>query len=194
FVAVVDVEPSKRRIPTMEFTADLRLTADSLLTLEALEAEARSTISAADQERFAARAKRWAEVSAQRRRALAEDARAQARQKPTDGRWLSYQIGQALGDDCIVFDDTIVMNQVHDYLQCTRPGSYFYNPGSSGGWAPGAALGGKLAAPDRDVVAITGDGFYMFGTSIHALWSAAQYNAPYPTIIYQNRTQSHRRL
>src|SRR5262249_5127949 len=152
FVAVVDVEPSKRRIPTMEFTAALRLTADSLLTLEALEAEVRSTISAADRERFAARAKRWAQASAQRRRALSEDARAQAGKTPIDGRWLSYQIGQALGDDCIVFDDTIVMSQVHDYLQCARPGSYFYNPGSSGGWAPGAALGGKLAAPDRDVV------------------------------------------
>jgi acetolactate synthase I/II/III large subunit len=190
FVAVVDVEPSKRRIPTMEFTADLRLTADSLLTLEALEVEVRSVISAADRERFAARAKRWAEASAQRHRALVEDARAQAGKTPIDGRWLSYQIGQALGDDCIVFDDTIVVNQVHDYLQCARPGSYFYNPGSSGGWAPGAALGGKLAAPDRDVVAITGDGFYMFGTAIHALWSAAQYNAPYLTIIYQNRSYS----
>ena len=190
FVAVVDVEPSKRRIPTMEFTADLRLTADTLLTLAALEAEVLSMISAADRERFAARAKRWAEASAQRHRALAEDARAQAGKTPIDGRWLSYQIGQALGDDCIVFDDTIVVNQVHDYLQCARPGSYFYNPGSSGGWAPGAALGGKLAAPDRDVVAITGDGFYMFGTAIHALWSAAQYNAPYLTIIYQNRSYS----
>src|SRR5215470_14738035 len=88
FVAVVDVEPSKRRVPTMEFTADLRLTADSLLTLEALEAEVRSTISATDRERFAARAKRWAEASAQRRRALAEDARVQAGKTPIDGRWL----------------------------------------------------------------------------------------------------------
>ena len=49
FVAMVDVEPSKRRIPIMEFTADLRLTADTLLTLEALEAEVRAVISAADQ-------------------------------------------------------------------------------------------------------------------------------------------------
>ena len=89
-----------------------------------------------------------------------------------------------------MFDDTIVLNQVHDYLQCARPGSYFYNPGSSGGWAPGAAFGAKLAAPDRNVVAITGDGFYMFATAIHSLWSAAQYNAPYLTIVYQNRSYS----
>ena len=190
FVAIVDVEPSKRRIPTMEFTADLRLTADSLLTIEALQAEIESSITPADRERFAARGKRWAEASDKRRRALAADAQAHSGDTPVDGRWLSYQIGQALGDDCIIFDDTIVLNQVHDYLQCARPGSYFYNPGSSGGWAPGAAFGAKLAAPDRTAVAITGDGFYMFATAIHSLWSAAQYNAPYLTIVYQNRSYS----
>jgi acetolactate synthase I/II/III large subunit len=159
FVAIVDVEPSKRRIPTMEFTADLRLTADSLATIEMLEAEIRPMISPADRERFAARAEKWANVSARRRQALAAAARAGADKTPIDPKWLSHQIGMALGDDCIVFDDTIVVNQVHDYLQCARPGSYFYNPGSSGGWAPGAAFGAKLAAPDRDVVAVTGDGF-----------------------------------
>ena len=42
WVAITDVEPSKRRIPTMEFTADLRLTADALSVIEALEAEVRS--------------------------------------------------------------------------------------------------------------------------------------------------------
>ena len=89
-----------------------------------------------------------------------------------------------------MFDDTIVVSQVHDYLQCARPNSYFYNPGSSGGWAPGAAFGAKLAARDRNVVAITGDGFYMFATAIHSLWSAAQYKAPYLTIVYQNRSYS----
>ncbi len=40
WVAMTDVEPAKRRIPTMEFTADLRLTADALSVIEALEAEA----------------------------------------------------------------------------------------------------------------------------------------------------------
>ena len=174
----------------MEFTADLRLTADSLATIEMLEAEIRPMISPADRERFAARAEKWANASARRRQALAAAARAGADKTPIDPKWLSYQIGMALGDDCIVFDDTIVVNQVHDYLQCARPGSYFYNPGSSGGWAPGAAFGAKLAAPDRDVVAVTGDGFYMFGTAIHSLWSAAQYGAPYLTVIYQNRSYS----
>jgi acetolactate synthase-1/2/3 large subunit len=30
----------------------------------------------------------------------------------------------------------------------------------------------------------------MFGTAIHALWSAKQYGAPYLTLVYQNRSYS----
>jgi acetolactate synthase-1/2/3 large subunit len=190
YVAIVDVDPSKRRIPTMEFTADLRLLADALLTIEALEAAIRSRITDEDRKRFAARADRWSANSAQRRRKMADEACAVASETPINAKWLSYQIGQALGDSCIVFDDTIVLNQVHEYLHCDRPGSYFYNPASSGGWAPGAAFGAKLAAGDTAVVAITGDGFYMFASAIHSLWSSKQYRAPYLTIVYQNRSYS----
>ena len=143
-------------------------------TIEALEAEIRSRIT--PRRPRALRGARRA-LGAKLGRAPAE-ARPTRRRRastktPIDGKWLSYQIGQALDDDCVVFDDTIVLNQVHDYLQCDRPGSYFHNPASSGGWAPGAAFGAKLAAPDRDVVAITGDGFYMFASAIHSLWSCA---------------------
>jgi acetolactate synthase-1/2/3 large subunit len=73
-------------------------------------------------------------------------------------------------------------------LRCRRPGAYFYTPGTSGGWAPGAALGAKLAAPDRDVIAVTGDGFYMFATANAALWSAGHHGAPFLTVVYQNRS------
>jgi thiamine pyrophosphate-dependent acetolactate synthase large subunit-like protein len=112
FVAIVDVEPSKQRIPIMEFTADLRLTADALLTINALDAEIRALASASDRERFAARAARWGEASRKRRQALADAAQAAAGKTPIDVRWLSYEIGQALGKDWIVFDDTIVVSQV----------------------------------------------------------------------------------
>ena len=95
-----------------------------------------------------------------------------------------------LDDNCIVFDETIAQNQLHDYLNISQPGAYFHNPASSGGWAPGAAFGAKLAAPDKDVIAVSGDGFYMFGTPIHALWAAAHYKAPFMAVVYQNRSYS----
>src|SRR4029077_8866658 len=58
WVAMTDVEPSKRRVPTMEFTADLRLTADALSVIQALEAEVKKLITPEDQKRFAARAEK----------------------------------------------------------------------------------------------------------------------------------------
>jgi acetolactate synthase-1/2/3 large subunit len=190
WVAITDVEPAKRRIPTMEFTADLRLTADALSVIEALEAEVRKLITPDDQQRFAARAQKCAEISAKRRTDLAEDAKSRASKAPIDPRWLSYRIGKLIDDHCIVFDETISQNQLHDYLSISKPGAYFHNPASSGGWAQGAAFGAKLAAPDKDVIAVSGDGFYMFGTPIHALWAANHYKAPFMAIVYQNRSYS----
>ena len=187
WVAMTDVEPGKRRIPTMEFTADLRLTADALSVIEALEAEVRALVAPEDRARFAARAEKCAQASARRRSALAEDAKSRASKAPIDPRWLSYSIAQVLDDNCIVFDETISQNQLHDYLNLAQPGAYFHNPASSGGWAQGAAFGAKLAAPDKDVIAVSGDGFYMFGTPIHALWAARHYKAPFMAVVYQNR-------
>jgi acetolactate synthase-1/2/3 large subunit len=190
FVAITDVEPAKRRIPTMEFTADLRLTADALAVIEALTAEAQRIVTPQDQRRFAARAQKCAELSAKRRRDLAAAAQALSTRTPIDTKWLSHCIGQVVDDNCIVFDETIGINQVHDYLGISRPGGYFHNPASSGGWAQGAAFGAKIAAPDKDVIACSGDGFYMFGTPIHALWAASHYKAPFMAVVYQNRSYS----
>jgi acetolactate synthase-1/2/3 large subunit len=190
WVAITDVEPAKRRIPTMEFTADLRLTADSLPVIEALTAEVSALITLEDQLRIATRAQKYAEASAKRRTDLAEDAKSRASKAPIDPKWLSYRIAKLLDDNCILFDETIAQNQLHDYLNIARPGAYFHNPASSGGWASGAAFGAKLAAPHKDVIAVSGDGFYMFGTPVHALWAARHYKAPFMAIVYQNRSYS----
>jgi benzoylformate decarboxylase len=63
--------------------------------------------------------------------------------------------------------------------------SYFSN--SSGGylgWGMGAAIGAKLAAPKRQVVACLGDGSSMFG--IQGLWTMAKYRVPLLVIVFNN--------
>ena len=113
-----------------------------------------------------------------------------AHRTPIDPVFLSHQIGAALDDNCVVIDETLAPSQLRSFLRSERPASYFGNPASAGGWSPGAAFGAKLAAPERDIVAVAGDGFYMFGTPQAALWSAAHYRAPFLQIIYQNRSYS----
>jgi benzoylformate decarboxylase len=63
---------------------------------------------------------------------------------------------------------------------------YFSN--SSGGylgWGLGAAIGAKLAAPNRRVVACLGDGSTMFG--LQGLWTLARYRIPLVVIVFNNR-------
>lgn len=55
------------------------------------------------------------------------------------------------------------------------------------GWGLGASIGVKLAIPDRQVVALLGDGAFLFGQS-DALWSMSRYEVPVITIIGNNRS------
>lgn len=188
YIAAVGIDPIKLRIPTYEFTADIRIAADSGLTIGALAETAKSLLKPKDVDRIASRSARLADASRGRVEALERKAIASSESTPIDPLWLSYNVGELLDDNSLLLDDMLGANPAPDYLACSRPGSYFSNPGSSGGWAPGAALGAKLAAPERDVIAITGDGFYMFGTPAPALWAAAHHGAPYMIVIYTNRS------
>ena len=71
------------------------------------------------------------------------------------------------------------------YFQCRGAGTV-YQPSSIGGmgYALPAALAAKLAAPDRDCVAVCGDGG--FAMTMNALFTAAQYRIPAVTVILNN--------
>jgi acetolactate synthase-1/2/3 large subunit len=185
---VVDTDPVKQKFPTFEFPANLRLTADPLLAIEALVEALQPLITSDNKSHFATRATEWGNVSDQRIRTLQNEAAGRAKARPIDPVWLSYQIADFLEEDDIVIDDTLPVSRFHEFVRLSRPGSYITNPGTSGGWAPGAALGAKFAAPDRDVIAVSGDGFYMFGTPAPALWAAAHYKKPFLMVVYQNRS------
>lgn len=188
YIADVTFDPVKTRTPIYEFVASRRLAADPMLTVQALTEVAKGLLTDTDRSRIAERGAALAETSKARAAAQEKDALAVAGDTPIDPKWLSYQIAQALDDNCIVMNDTLGSNVFASYLRCRRPGSFFNGAGSSGGWAPGAALGAKLAAPDKDVVAVSGDGYYMFGTPAPALWAAARHGAPFLMVVFTNRS------
>ncbi len=188
FVAVVANDAARLRFPVYEFTASVRLTGDALLTVRAMIEAAKASLSPADTARIAERSARLAAASAKRWEELVAAAHAKSALTPIDPSWASYQLTQALDDNCILLDDTISQNPMNNYVRVSRPGSYFKSTGSSGGWGPGAAFGAKLAAPERDVVCVTGDGFYMFGTPAPALWAGARHGAPFMVVVYTNRS------
>jgi len=89
-----------------------------------------------------------------------------------------------------VIDETLMLSPLPRYLKLSAAGSYFRNPGSAGGWAAGAAFGAKLGQPSKDVIAVSGDGFYMYSVATAAISAAVRYNAPFLSVIYQNRSYS----
>ena len=69
---------------------------------------------------------------------------------------------------------------------------YFSNTGLALGWALPAAFGVKLAMPDKPVVAIMGDGAFLF-SGPQPLWSYARYEAPIMAIVLNNKSYNNER-
>ena len=72
---------------------------------------------------------------------------------------------------------------VFDYIRPSIPGSMISSGGSSLGWALGAAVGAGLGARGRHdlMVAIVGDGTFLFGVPSAAYWMARRYNTVSPS-------------
>gem|GEM_PF-3084615 len=67
------------------------------------------------------------------------------------------------------------------------PGSYFsHSPAGCLGWGVGAALGVKLAAPDKTVVAVVGDGSYIFSVPSACHMVSAMHDLPILVIVCDN--------
>jgi len=69
--------------------------------------------------------------------------------------------------------------------QGTDPTSYLWSGAGALGWGVPAALGARLAAPERPVVCIVGDGSFMYAPQ--ALWTAARYRLNVLTVVLDNR-------
>jgi len=87
-------------------------------------------------------------------------------------------------------DDTILLSELGvdvSQVAFTAPGTtYGIPPAGSLGWALGAALGAKLAAPEKTVICTTGDGSYIFGSGTAAHIVSEAQNIPVLFIVWNN--------
>jgi acetolactate synthase-1/2/3 large subunit len=94
---------------------------------------------------------------------------------------------RSLAEDAIIVADTGYSSAWGGALVESRTaGRTFIRADGSLGWAFPAALGAQLAAPDRQVVAITGDGG--FGYHLGDIETAIRLGLPTVTIILNNQT------
>jgi acetolactate synthase-1/2/3 large subunit len=184
----IDIDTVKKGLPLWGKRPDILIKADSSQAIPTLTRIIRQKLTKAKRERLQ---KRYELLAAEHDkldgtwRALAKS---HADRKPISAHWLSHCIDEVIDDDTIIVNQTIspatiVAHQIHR----TRPGTLLSCAGGCIGWAPGAALGVKLAAPDKTVVSLMGDGAFIYGCPEASLWSASFYKAPFLAIIYDNQ-------
>lgn len=101
---------------------------------------------------------------------------------------LTACIRECIDDNVIILNEGVTNYKViFDHLGFSMPGAMFISGGGSLGWNGGAAIGFKLANPDKTIISLTGDGSYMFSIPSTVHWIAKKYDTPFLQIIYNNQ-------
>ncbi len=108
-----------------------------------------------------------------------------AEQKPISAEWVGYCLDQVIDEDTIIVNEMAFAPLLH--VRRTKPGTLYGCGGSSLGFGLGGALGAKLAAKDKTIVSLVGDGAFVFGCPIPTFWAADLYKAPFLVIILNNQ-------
>jgi len=88
-------------------------------------------------------------------------------------------------EDYIIIDEGVVASSyLSELFQFDIPGSLIGRSAGCLGWGIGAAIGAKLASPNKKVIAFVGDGAFMFAPQ--GLWTAAHYDIPIMVIVCDN--------
>ncbi|NGM22165.1 thiamine pyrophosphate-requiring protein [Roseomonas stagni] len=173
-------DPLFARYPMRSFPTDLAITGDVATALRGLAAALDPLLPEAA---VAPRAAALAERSARQRAAWAQ-AVATPPEGPITPEWISHCLAEALPAEAVVVNE-YPLRQTH--CPRTRHGT-FYGQSTAGGlgWGFGAALGAKLAAPEKLIVATLGDGAYVFNNPTACHWVAEAHQLPVLVIVFNN--------
>ena len=179
----VDPDPAKASMPLWSYPVDVAVQADGPGALAAIAVELRAIADGRPEvaERMADRAAR-----------LRDGAAGRLTQEPPAGALTPLGVMSALNqvidpEDIVIEEAVTNAPAVYEGLERTRPGTLTGPTGPGLGWALGGSLGVKLARPDRHVIAVTGDGAFLFGVPTSALTMAAEWGTPFLTVILNNK-------
>lgn len=179
----VDADPTRASMPGWCFPADVRIQSDPRLCLRQLT----DHLSAVDDPdvREAWR-RRWAALEAR-----GTGVRTTTPDGDDPGPLCAEDVVEALNDllrdEDIVIDETVTsFETLRRHLRRTHPGSLLQSGGSGLGWAVPGAVGAKLAAPESRVVAVVGDGSFVFSAPTASLMAALHADAPVLVVVLQN--------
>jgi acetolactate synthase-1/2/3 large subunit len=183
-IAIIDVDPLKQSMPLWHIKARRCYRADAATALSQLNA--RLDRAEIDQEAAERRRLHYARRYRERRAEL--DRLEDPGGEVVTPEYLTACVRRQVGLDAIVVNEGITnYPAICDHMAREKPGTMFASGGGSLGWSGGAAIGMKLAAPDKTVVVLSGDGSYMFSTPSTVHWMARRYRTPFLQVVFNNR-------
>jgi len=183
-IAIIDVDPLKESTPLWSIKARHCYRADATIAFAQLNAQLdRVEI---DKEAAERRRRHYAERHEERKAEL------DRRQAPSGDvitpEFLTACVRRRVGPEAIVLNEGITnYPAICNHMAREQPGTMFASGGGSLGWSGGAAIGMKLAAPEKTFVVMSGDGSYMFSQPSTVHWMARRYRTPFLQVIYNNR-------
>ncbi|HLH49892.1 MAG TPA: thiamine pyrophosphate-requiring protein [Roseiarcus sp.] len=180
----IDIDPLKASTPLWRINARRTFRADAASALLQMNAY----LDRAGYDEAAAEARRRFWRDKHERRAAEISREEEAKDETITPEYLTACLRRQVGDEAIVLNEGITnYHVICDHMARNEPHSIFASGGGSLGWNGGAAIGMKLAAPERTIVALTGDGSYMFSVPSTVHWMARRYQAPFLQVVYNNR-------
>jgi acetolactate synthase I/II/III large subunit len=187
FWAQVDIDVMKSSSPMWTFPSNLRLQGDSALILEQVLAELKSIETPEFRQRVAGRLDKLKEQRADRIKRAATLASDKGRVGAVNPHYLFAELGKLIEPTDLIFNEA-VRNGGPLSLQVPRPipGTLTRVGGGGLGSSGGMSLGAKLAAPDRLVIQVVGDGSFYFNSQASVFAASKQYDLPIFTILLDN--------
>jgi acetolactate synthase-1/2/3 large subunit len=187
FWAHIDLDILKPASPMWTFPGNLRMQGDSGHILAQLVEELRKRVTPTFRQRVAARLEQIrAEHAAflERGEKLAAD---KGKTNEINPHYLMRELGKLLDPNDVVFNEAI-RNAGAVALQIARPAAntMMRSAGGGLGWSGGFALGAKLAAPQRMMVQVAGDGAFYFGNPSSVFSASRQYGLPILVVVLDN--------
>jgi benzoylformate decarboxylase len=167
------------------YPAKVAILGDPKATLPDITAATGARMTASEKAAASARLKSATETIKKDLEAFRAKARAMAGKTPVQPLALLEAIGAMLPKDAVVIEE--VLSSALGILQLINSNdeqSFYGLRGGGIGWGLPAAIGAKIALPDRPVVALIGDGSAMY--TVQALWTAAHYGIPVIWVIFNN--------
>ena len=120
-----------------------------------------------------------------RRDDLVRKADGDASRSPMPALTLVNELAKAAPANAVLVEEAISSSHgIRELFRCADAKSLFGLRGGGIGWGLPAALGVKLAIPDRPVIALIGDGSAMYTNQ--ALWTAARESLAVVYVIFNN--------